>query len=408
MSTRNNQKIIYFAFIWHGFFLALTMSMLDLNTVLPSLIDELTQSKLLFGMIYSIILGVPLVFNIVFSHYLKSFKYKKKFLLLGIYLRAMAFLGISFFTYKFSISDPDLVIKSIFFWIFLFSISAGFAGISYADIIGKTLDSKHRSQLYAIKQFFASIAAFIGGLLISNIFNVSNLVFPDNYSLSLLIGFIGLAISSIGFYLLKEPASEISKVKKDNFISYLKNVPTIIKHDTKFRRFIIIENLASFSIMMLPFYIIFSKETFNIDNSYLGKYLMFQVLGTILSNIIWAFIGKKYNSKAILKICILLGAIIPMIAIILSKLGPNYFTILFFLLGFIISGRKIGFEPYILDIAPSDRRTEYLGIRGTLNIFVVILPILGGTFINFIGYNTTFIIVSIAMLLALHLLNKNE
>ena len=53
-------------------------------------------------------------------------------------------------------------------------------------------------------------------------------------------------------------------------------------------------------------------------------------------------------------------------------------------------------------------RNECLGIRGTLNIFVVILPILGGTFINFVGYNITFIIVSIAMLSELYLLNKNE
>ena len=47
---------------------------------------------------------------------------------------------------------------------------------------------------------------------------------------------------------------------------------------------------------------------------------MFHVLGTILSNIIWAFIGKKYNSKIIVKICILLEAIIPIIAIILSNI----------------------------------------------------------------------------------------
>jgi MFS family permease len=384
------------------------MSMLDLNTVLPSLISELTQSKLLFGMIYSIILGVPLIFNIVFSHYLKSFKYKKKFLLLGIYLRAFAFLGMSFFTFKFSATNPDLVLQSIFFWIFLFSISAGFAGISYADIIGKMLDSKERTQLYAVKQFFASIAAFVGGLLISKIFNVSTLNFPYNYSLSLLIGFIGLVIASIGFYLLKEPPSEIVQVENDNFISYLKNVPVIIKNDPKFRRFIIIENLASFGVMILPFYMIFSKDTFNIDNSYIGKYLMFQVIGTIFSNIIWTFVARKYNSKTILKICISLGAIIPIIAILLSTLGPDYFMILFFFVGFIISGRIVGFEPYILDIAPSNKRTEYLGIRGTLNIFVVILPILGGTFINFFGYYPTFLIVSLAMLSALYLLNKND
>ena len=71
-----NKKIFY-AFIWHGLFLALTMSMLDLNTVFPSLIDEMTHSKFIFGILYSIMLGVPIIFNIVFSHYLKTFKRKK-------------------------------------------------------------------------------------------------------------------------------------------------------------------------------------------------------------------------------------------------------------------------------------------------------------------------------------------
>ena len=81
-------KKTYGAFLWHGFFLALTMSMLDLNTVFPSLLDQLTPSKMVFGVLYSIMLGVPLLFNVVFSHYLRWHRQKKKFLLMGIYLRS--------------------------------------------------------------------------------------------------------------------------------------------------------------------------------------------------------------------------------------------------------------------------------------------------------------------------------
>ena len=54
----SQSRTIYFAYIWHGFFLALTMSMLDLNTVFPALISELTQSKILFGSLYAIMLGL--------------------------------------------------------------------------------------------------------------------------------------------------------------------------------------------------------------------------------------------------------------------------------------------------------------------------------------------------------------
>lgn len=404
----SNKNLVFFAFIWHGFFLALTMSMLDLNTVFPSLISKLSNSKLLFGSLYSIMLGVPLIFNLVFSHFLKKYKRKKKFLLLGIYLRSFAFLGMAFFTYKFSLSNPTLTIISFFFWIFLFSISAGFAGISYADIIGKLLKSEERTSLYASKQFFSSIAAFGGGLIVGKIFTLSKLVYPLNYSLNLFIGFIGLIIASLGFIMIKEPDSIIINNTDSSFLDYLKEVPKYLKEDFHFRKFIIVENMASFSIMLLPFYIIFAKEHFGISENYIGKYLIFQISGTILSNIAWGYLAKKFNAKTIVTVCIFLGGIIPIMAIILSLFDPNIYAILFFLIGFILSGRRIGFETYLLDIAPSEHRTEYLGIRGSLNIFVVIMPILGSIIIKLFGFYFTFIIVSIVMLSAGMILKKDS
>jgi MFS family permease len=159
---------------------------------------------------------------------------------------------------------------------------------------------------------------------------------------------------------------------------------------------------------MFPFYMIFAKEVFLIDNSYIGKYLIFQVTGTILSNIIWGFLAKKFESKTIVKTCLFMGGLIPLIAIGLSYLGPNYFAIVFLLLGFVISGRRIGFEPYLLDIAPEEHRTEYLGIRGTLNIFIVVLPILGGFFIETLGYYPTMGIVAIIMFFATSILRRSN
>ena len=147
MKFTKSSKFVYFAFIWHGFFLALTVSMLDLNTVFPALVTTLTESKIIFAAFYSIMLGVPMIFNVIFGHYLRNKPQKKKYLLLGIYLRSAAFLGMAYFTYYFSKDNPSLTIISFFFFVSLFSISAGFAGLSYTDIIAKTLSGKKRLKL---------------------------------------------------------------------------------------------------------------------------------------------------------------------------------------------------------------------------------------------------------------------
>ncbi|MBN2794952.1 MAG: MFS transporter [Clostridia bacterium] len=408
MTQNNYKKQAYFAFIWHGVFLALTLAMLDLNTVFPALIDEMTHSKIIFGFLYAIMLGIPLIFNIVFSHYLKTFKRKKKFLLFGIYLRSFSFLAMAAFTYFFSESKPLLTTGSFFLWIFLFSISAGFAGISYSDIIGKTLESKDRISLYTVKQFLSSIMALIGGLIIKKIFGLPQIDYPVNYAISLSIGGIGLFVASIGFWFMKEPESKIKVDHQLSLKDYLKSVPHIIKTDVTFKKFIIVENLASFSIMILPFYMIFAKTAFNIGVEYIGNYLLFQITGTIVSNLVWGLIAKRRQSKGVVTTCIFIGAFLPIVALILSFTTPLLYGAVFFLIGFIISGRRIGFEPLLLDIAPEDKRTEYLGIRGTLNIFIVILPILGGFFIESIGYYITFPIVSLVMLTAFFILRNTK
>ncbi len=396
---RSSKNYVYFAFIWHGFFLAITASMLDLNTVFPALITTLTSSRILFGLIYSVMLSVPLIFNVVFSHYLRRKKHKKIYLLIGIYLRGASFLGMALFTFYFAKTHPNLTLFSYFIFVFLFSISAGFAGISYSDIIAKELDSKDRVNLYTIKQFFGSSGAFLGGLFIAKIFSI-DMVYPLNYSVSLFIGFVGLFIASLGFIFLKEPESVISKEKPVSLLQYIKKIPSVLKKDESFKYFIIVENLSGFSIMILPFYMMFAKESFVLDDSYIGIYLIILTVGTIISTLLWGFIAKKFDAKHIVGLCIILGGLNPILALILSNTTPALFGIIFFIIGFMRSGRKIGFEPYFLDIIPLNERVEYLGIRGSLNILRVILPLVAGILISYVGYIFTFILVTVMMTLS--------
>ena len=395
-------------FIWHGAFLALTRSMLDFNTVFPALISNLTESKIIFGILYSIMLSTPLVFNIILSSFMHVHKYKKKFLLLGIYLRSFSFLGMALFIYFFGKQFPVLVVASFFFWIFLFSISGGFAGLAYSDIIGKLVKKGKRGKLFASRQFAMGIASFTGGMIVLNIFTLGKITFPYNYTITLIIGFVGLLIASIAFWFIEEPSSIIKNENNQSFKLFIKKVPSILKNDANFTRFIIIENLSSFSLMILPFYMLYAKDTFTINETYVGRYLIFQTIGAILSNLLWGMISSKWGSKMVVRICVLIGGSVPVLAIILSKFGPNYYAIVFFLVGFLFSGRAVGFESYLLDIAPSDNRIIYLGIRGTMNFLIVLLPIMGGFLITFMGYHLTFVVVTVVMFIAFILLREKR
>ena len=205
--------------------------------------------------------------------------------------------------------------------------------------------------------------------------------------------------------MLPEPKSIISN-NRDPLKAFIKKIPSILKKDNSFKLFIVVENLAGFSIMILPFYYLYAKDRFNFDESYIGTYLIWLTVGTIFSNFIWGFLANRFNAKQIVRFCIVLGGLNPLLAIYLGTVSPEMFAIIFFILGFMISGRKIGFEPYLLDIIPTEERVEYLGIRGSLNILIVILPLIGALTIDLFGFNFTFIVVSVMMGIAVLLLSK--
>lgn len=395
---KENLRRIYVIFIWHGAFLALTMAMIDFNTVLPSLFSNLTHSKLIFGFIYAILLGAPVIFNLFFSRYLQNKRQKRPFLLGSIYLRSLAFLLMAIFTYRFGAQNPSFIIFSFFIWIFLFAASGGFAGLAYTDIVGKLVAKGDRSKLYAAREFAGGIAALGGSFIVGRVFTPGFIPFPVNYAILFLIGFGGLIIASGAFWFIDEPPSTMERGTKASLLSMIKEIPGHLKANPEFARFILVENLTSFSLMVLPFYMIFAKDVLKVDQSFIGRYLIFSVVGTIISNIFWGFIAQKNGSKAVVRNCIFLGGLIPVLAILISMFGPDWFALVFLLIGFIQSGREVGFDPYLLDITPDEKRTVFLGIRGTLNLLIILMPILGGMFIDIFGYYTTFGLVTLVMM----------
>ena len=400
--------MVYAIFIWHGAFLALTMAMIDFNTVFPAMITDLVHSKIIFGIIYSLMLGIPYLFSLLFGHFLSTYRYRRKFLIMGIYLRGLAFLGMAAFMLFFGARSPWLVVGSFFIWILLFSLSGGLAGIAYEDIFGKLVAKGERGKLAAARQFASSLAAFGGGWIIARVFSVNSLPFPKNYAFILFIGFIGLIVASIAFWFIKEPPSPVSGEARPSLASLLRSIPNILRESPEFFRFILVENLSSFSLMIMPFYMIYAKDMFSVSDVYIGRYLLFQIGGTIASNLLWGWMSGRYDSRRVVRFCLLLGGVIPIVAIAITHLGADVFSIVFLLVGFVFSGRRVGFEPYLLDIIPADNRPVYLGIRGTLNVLVVLLPVLGGVIIHFAGYLPVFALVAAVMFLASLLLNGRQ
>lgn len=399
-----NEKRNFFAFIWHAFWLALAQTFADKNTVLPGLILLAGGSQFEIGLLTSIMIGIPLISQLLFASYLTKKPLKKYFLLFGIYVRVFAFIGVVISLSSLESSSPQLIIYSVFAWMFLFSISGAFAGVSYTDILGKSISGETRKRFFVSRQFLSSIGVLISALVVR--FILRQLEYPQNYIIMFSAASALLFIATFGFLMIKERPSEIKK-GSENFIHILKSIPSIIKNDSNLRNLVISVNLLAISFTLIPFYISLVKTNYSLDETTIGNFLLFQIIGMIISNLFWMKITKSKGFKGIFKMTIILYALLPIVALIFSEFIPiEYFGVVFLVVGASISAYKISGESILIEISNENNRPLYSGIYGTFNLTMVIFPLIIGLLLAKLGFYPIFILSSLLTISALFFLKK--
>jgi MFS family permease len=140
-------------------------------------------------------------------------------------------------------------------------------------------------------------------------------------------------------------------------------------------------------------------------------FLSIQMIGMILSNILWGTLSDRIGNKIVLVLVSGVAIVSPLLAVLSTKciwLGSTWcFGIVFFFLGFTLSGIRLGQTNYMLDVSPEAERPTYLGFMNTFLAPVLLLSMLGGFVIERTSFETLFFAVmataSLALLLAVRL-----
>jgi MFS family permease len=144
-----------------------------------------------------------------------------------------------------------------------------------------------------------------------------------------------------------------------------------------------------------------------------GFYLSAMTLASVLSNLLWQRVAQVRGPRLMLKAASLLTALTPLLAAVLPWLMrsvgftveghgllPAYlFTTVFVLAGSGESGRSIGLQSFLLDIAPDEERASYIGLANTVLGFVSLLPTLSGAVVDRVGFEPVFFTATLLLLL---------
>jgi predicted MFS family arabinose efflux permease len=274
----------------------------------------------------------------------------------------------------------------------------GIAVVPFYAIWGKSLPSTLRGRFFGHRQLWGGLLAIVSGLIAKMILENDMIDFPLNFVMLFSLAFIFLSVSYIALGLVREPVEDVYE-RRLPFRNFLKKAFHIIQRNSNYRKFIVVEIAGGAGAMALPFYVLYLRENLGMELGTVGVLLAAQMLGSVLSNILWAHLSDFVGNKKVIQISTFIGLIVPLIALVSALLQNSLsYIILFILIGFYISGRTIGKDNYLLDIATSRERPKYISLTGTLIFPVSLFPLLGGIIVQYISYQMLFFITAMIVI----------
>jgi len=381
----------------HGIFFNGGMAFSSPTAILPAFLSAFTRSKTIVGLFSSVMNTGSVLPQLFIANRLENKVYKKPVLVMAITVRALCWGLLGLVTYLFGHSHPLMVVISLFFLLTLFSFMGGVASVSFMDIWGKAIPSTLRGRFFGHRQLWGGLLAISAGFMVKHILGDRNLSFPDNYGLLFLLSFVFISVSYLALSSVKEPIEEVH-MNKLTFKDFLKKAFGTLKLDRNYRMFLIVQILIGANGLVLPFYVLYARDVIGVQEKMIGMFISAQMLGSTLSNILWAHLSDYVGNKKVIQAIAFINLSIPIVALLITKQLWILFIFLFLLIGFSMAGGAIGYTNFLLDIAPSKDRPTYISLNGTLTAPVMIFPLIGGILIQYTSYKFLLIITVIIAL----------
>ena len=395
--STSNYKYNFIAFIWHALFLALMKPFLDTDTIIPAMIIKSGGNEVIIGLVTAILVGFSTLFQFFFGSFLSHRQNKKFHLLFAIYLRVFSIVGLGVLFFFYNLLSTFAALALIIFFIGVFSIAGAYGGVSYTDLVGKSVLPKSRKSLFSLKNLIGAVAAFFAKKILKFC------EFPKNYTYLYLIAGLLLFIASIGFIALKEKRTKL--LEKKSFVDFIKLLPKELKGNKNLLYFVIVLNTFGLSITSFPFLVSYAKTAGHFTSESVGNFLMMKMAGIVLFSLFVFIFKNKINYRNILTISVIAGAALPILALFTVNTAIIY-SINFFVAGSIFALFRIAKEGIVIEISNEQNRVIYAGIVGAGSIFTAILPLFSGFFISQFGYKAVFIAVSVIVLSSLYFVLK--
>lgn len=380
----------FIAALWHGAFLSLGMSLTQPTIVLAAFIADLTGSTVWVGGLSTVLTVAGALPQLFVARWIEPRPRKKPYLLLAIYLRVLSWAILAWLIFIIGADRPRLLSWALVGLLAVFYAGGGIGGVPYTDIIGKIIPQDRRGAFFGGREALAGPLA-VGAALLAR-YVLSHVSYPNDYALLFGLAAMALLIASLGFWMLREPPRTDTDGRVQSWREYRDE---LLEAWHRLRVLMGVQLLTGFSLMVLPFYIVYARQELGAPSGAIGWFIMAQALGGMTANLLWARLVDRYGSRPMLTVCATISMLIPLLAVGLGRMGWEGMLPVTFLAGAIINGRSVGFSTALLELAPAAERPTYTALDEALSLPIAFLPFAAGVLLQYWSYPPLFFVATI-------------
>jgi len=379
----------------------------DSATVVASLVHALTGSALAVGYASAVLRLGWVLTQLPVGYLADRAKRRMPFYVVGAYGRALATALIAGLLWWGGDWQPGLLISGFLALWTVYAFVSGVVAVPYNDIVGRAIPSGRRSRMLAWRFFGGGLLA----ILVAGILRLALDVMPPLRAFAVIfaVGAVLMLISSTLFVSAGEPElpPRKSRAATGGIRDFLGEGFATLRHDRRFRLFLIFQWLGSATLMALPFYVVAASGA-GLDIASVGTLLAAQTAGALASNPVWGRIGDTTGKQDLLRMVAILRLLPPALALLLAVYGGGIFgfSVLFFVTGAMMNGVTIGYLGFLMEISPDDRRPAYSAWFNAFAAPAALSPLLGAALVSIIALEAVFVVAILAALAQIMVLGQ--
>ena len=203
-----------------------------------------------------------------------------------------------------------------------------------------------------------------------------------------LIGFCAVSISYIFLIMNIEP--EIARQNSTDSFSLLTRIKGVFREDRNFLIYLINRGFIFLAGMALAFVTVYGISKYDLPIAQSATFTAIMLTSEIIGFGIWGNLGDRSGYKRVIEISNLILILGIGSLLLVDTLWALY--LVFAMMSIAHSGEYIADQNFAMEFGSEKDRPTYIGMSKTLTgPFFLLAPLIGGSLVQFWGYNSMFL-----------------